>query len=397
MLPNPFDGLRVVDLGQEISGPYCAKLFAALGAEVIKVEPVAGDAARRFGPFPEDLPHPERSGLFLYLNTGKQGITLNVHTTTGRDLLLRLTAQADVVIENFSPQVLRSLDLGYDILHQTNSRLILTSITPFGQSGPYRDQRASEIGIHAISGEMSVQGQPRQPLKKGGDMAAYLGGLNAFLGTVAALFQRQQTDQGQHVDVSLAESLTAIIGGPIREQSNLGRPPRRKEGSGLQVPGDIYPTKDGSILTMARMGSDWRPDFADLLGDPGLVPDASASPEQQVEKQAEFEARFSTWLQQHTKHEVYHEAQKRRHPFGYVATAPDILDSPQLAHRRFLEQVQHPEAGLLTLMGLPFLIDGERRPLGRAPLLGEHNEPVFCEMLGLSKQELVALRRRGVI
>jgi CoA:oxalate CoA-transferase len=394
---QPLAGIRVLDLGEEISGPFCAKLLAALGAEVIKVEPVQGDAARRFGPFPEDLPHAERSGLFLYLNTAKQGITLNLNTITGRELFLRLVAWAEVVVENFPPQTLPSLGLGYDVLRQTNPHLILTSITPFGQSGPYRDQRASEIGMHALSGEMSVQGQPHQPLKKGGNMASYLGGLNGFLGTMAALLQRQHTGTGQHVDVSLAEGLTAIIGGAIQEQSNLGRPPQRKAGSGLSSLGGIYPAQDGFILAMARMGSDWRPDFAELIGAPDLVPEASASPEQQTEKQAEFEARFSAWLQEHTKYKVYHEAQKRRHPFGYVATAPDILASPQLAHRQFLEQVEHPQAGRLTLMGLPFLINGQRRPLGRAPLLGEHNETVWCDLLGLSRLELVVLRRNGVI
>jgi crotonobetainyl-CoA:carnitine CoA-transferase CaiB-like acyl-CoA transferase len=382
-----------VEVGQGISAPFCAKLLAALGAEVIKVEPVNGDVTRRLGPFPGDRPHVERSGLFLYLNTGKQSITLNLHTTTGRELLLRLASWADVAVENFSPQTLPSLGLAYDVFHQTNPRLILTSITPFGQSGPYRDQRAADIGIRAISGELSVQGQPCQPLKKGGEMASYLGGLNGFLGTMAALVQRERTGKGQHVDVSLAEGLTAILGGPIREQSNLGRPPRRKEGSGLLGPGGIYPTRDGFILAMARMGSDWRPDFAKLMGDPGLASDVSASPE----RQAEFEARFRTWLQTRTKHEVYHLAQQHRHPFGYVATAQDILASPQLAHRRFLEQVHHPEAGVITLMGLPFLIDGERWPLGRAPLLGEHTETVCRTLLGLGKQELAALRRNGVI
>lgn len=397
MSTQPFEGLRVIDLGQEISGPFCAKLLAGLGAEVIKIEPVDGDAARRFGPFPDDLPHPERSGLFLYLNTGKQSITLNLDTATGRDLLLRLVAWADVMIENFPPSVLPALDLGYDVLRQTNPRLVLTSMTPFGQSGPYRDQKASDIGLHAISGELALQGEPHQPLRKGGNMASYLGGLNGFLGTLAALFQRQQTDQGRHVDVSLAEGLTAMIGGPIREQSNLGRPRQRKVGSGLEAPGGMHPTQDGFIVAMGRMGVDCWPDIAALVGRQDLAARDAAQTEQTAQQQAALGDRFSAWLKQHSKHEVYHAAHKRRLPFGYVATAPDLLASPQLAHRRFLEHVQHPEAGSLTLMGLPFLIDGQRRALGRAPLLGEHNETVFCDLLGLSRQDLAVLRRNGVI
>jgi CoA:oxalate CoA-transferase len=397
MTTQPLAGLRVIDLGQEIAAPFCAKLMAALGAEVIKIEPVAGDKARRMGPFPDDLPHPERSGLFLYLNTGKQGVTLNFECPTGRELFLRLTARADVVLENFPPSYLGAIDLGYDTLRQTNPRLILTSITPFGHSGPYRDDRASDIGIHAISGEMSLQGEPYQPLKKGANTASYLGGLNGFLGTFAALFKREQTGTGEHVDVSLAEGLTAMIGGPIREQSNLGRPPQRKTGSGLPGPGGIHPVQDGFIVAMGRMGVDCWPDIADMVGRKDLCPDASSAPEQQAAQQAALGECFSAWLRSRTKHDVYHEAHKRRLPFGYVATAPDLLCSPQLAHREFLQQVSHPEVANLTLMGLPFLFDGPRRSVGRAPLLGEHNEAVFCDILGLSRQDLVVLRHHGII
>ncbi len=400
MSRRPLEGIRVLDLGQEICGPFCAKMLAALGAQVVKVEPVQGDAARRLGPFPGDAPDPERSGLFLYLNTGKQGVTLDLGTARGREVFLRLAAWADVVVENSGPQVLSSLDLSYEVLRQANPRLILTSITPFGQSGPYRDHRASEIGLHAISGEMSVAGLPHQPLKKGGEIAQYLGGLNGFLGTMAALFQREETGRGRQVDVSLSEGLTAIIGGAIREQSYLGQPPKRKEG--MPWPQGVYPCKNGYMMNMVRGGSNWRPDYAALVGEPALArkpatppastpsastPSASTPSDGEAQESDELEVRFIAWLQANTKEHIYHEAQKRRVPFSYVCTAPDILASPQLSHRGFLEQVEHPEAGTLTLPGLPFLLDGERWPLGRAPLLGEHNEAVYCGILGLSKQE----------
>lgn len=394
MAQHPLAGLKVLDLGQEIAGPYCAKLLAALGAEVVKVEPPAGDPARRRGPFPEDLPHPERSGLFLYLNTGKRGVTLDIRTATGRDLLLRLAAWADVAVESFAPGVPASLDLGYDALRQVNPQLVLASVTPFGQSGPYRDYRATEAGLHAISGEMSVAGEPREPLKKGGEIAQYLGGLHAFLGIFAALFQREETGEGEHVDVSLAEGMTSIIGAVLREQAYLGRPPRRKQHA-RAWPEGIRACKDGYVLVFTRFGTDWWPDFAALLDGPPAG-ESVARPQSPEEEQA-WDARLSAWLQAHTKQEIYHQAQQHRLSFGYVATAPDLLAAPQLAHRRFFEQVEHPQAGMLTLMGLPFLLDGERWPLGRAPLLGEHNEAVYCDMLGLSRQELVQLAQLGVI
>jgi crotonobetainyl-CoA:carnitine CoA-transferase CaiB-like acyl-CoA transferase len=382
-----------LDLGQEISGPYCAKLLGALGAQVIKVEPEQGDAARRLGPFPGDVPHPERSGLFLYLNTGKQGVTLDLGTAGGRELFLSLAAWADVVVENSGPQVLSTLDLSYEVLRQVNPRLILTSITPFGQSGPYRDFHASEIGLHAISGEMSVAGLPGRPLKKGGELAHYLGGLNGFLGTLGALFLREETDRGRQVDVSLSEGFSAIVGGAIKEHSYLGYPPQRK--GGMPWPQGVYECKDGYMMNMVRGGSKWRPDIAALIGDPALAREPAPAADGQAREPDELVAPYVAWLEANTKEHIYHVAQKLRLSFSYVCTAPDILASPQLAHRGFLEQVEHPEAGTLTLMGLPFLLDGERWSLGRAPLLGEHNEVVYGRILGLSKQEVRRLGQMG--
>ncbi len=399
MSRRPLEGIRVLDLGQEISGPFCAKMLGALGAQVIKVEPEQGDAARRLGPFPGDVPHPERSGLFLYLNTGKQGVTLDLGTAGGRELFLRLVAWADVAVENSGPRVLSSLDLSYEVLRQVNPRLILTSITPFGQSGPYRDYRTSEIGLHAISGEMSVAGLPGRPLKKGGELAHYLGSLNGFLGTMGALFLREDTGCGRHVDVSLSEGFSAILGGAIMEHSFLGHPPMRREG--MPWPQGVYQCRDGYMMNMVRGGSKWRPDFAALIGDPALArepapPAASTSSDDQAPEPDELVAPYVAWLKANTKEHIYHIAQKVRLPFSYVCTAPDILASPQLAHRGFLEQVEHPVAGTLTLMGMPFLLDGERWSLGRAPLLGEHDEAVFHGILGLSKQEVLRLGKSGI-
>ncbi|MBI4201457.1 MAG: CoA transferase [Chloroflexi bacterium] len=390
---RPLEGVRVVDLGRGIPGAFTGKLLGALGAQVVKVEPPDGDPLRKQGPFPQDLPHSERSGLFLYLNTGKQGVTLDLSSESGRTLFLRLAAWADIIVEDLAPKELPSLGLGYDVLQQANPRLIVTSITPFGQSGPYRDYRGSEIGMHAISGEMSVAGSSGHPLKKGGEMTHYFGGLNGFIGTMGALLRRDQTGQGCHVDVSLAEGFTAIIGGMTREQSYTGKPAARG-GRGEER---IRLAKDGYSLVFTRGGSDWATDFAAIMGRPDLAPDTSASAEEEAKRQEEFEAAFTAWLLSHTPEEVYHAGQEHRQPFGYIATAPNILASPQLAHRGFLERVHHPAAGTVILPALPFLLGGERWLLGRAPLLGEHNEAVYGGLLGLSRQEIDGLRAEGVI
>ena len=394
----PLTGVRVLDLSDGIAGSHCARLFATGGAAVIKVEPPEGDPLRRSGPFPGDLPDREKSGVFLHLNAAKSSATLDIGNATGRDLLLRLAGWADLVVESFAPGRLASLGLGYDVLRDANPRLVLTSITPFGQTGPYRDYSATEIGLHAISGELSLAGQPREPLKKGGNIALFLGGLYGFLGSMAALFQREETGRGQHVDVSVAEGFMSIIGGPLHEQSyNGGRPPGRRPG-GLGWPNGIRLCKDGYVMvfTAYGVGDAWWPGFAKMISDGAEVEIPRAQP-RDPEEQKPWDERLTAWLAARTRREAHAQAQRRGLAFGYLATAPDALASPQLAHRRFFTDVDHPAAGRLTMTGLPFLIDGERLALAPAPLLGEHNEVIYGGVLGLGREDMVRLRALGVI
>ncbi|MBI4201421.1 MAG: CoA transferase [Chloroflexi bacterium] len=392
----PFKGVRVLDWGQGIDAPFCAKLLAALGADVIKIEPLEGDSSRRSGPFPQDIPHPERSGLFLFLNTGKQGITLNATSATGQELLLRLVARADVLVENFPPNALQSSGLSRDAFLKANPRLVLTSVTPFGLTGPYKDYLASELGVHALSAELSVAGLPdRPPLKKGGEIAQYLGGLHAFIATVASCYKRQVTGKGEHNDVSLSEGVTSIIGMATRHAAYLGKPSPRRAGMGVGPTG-VYPTKDGYMVTMTRGGSNWQKDFEDMMREGGAPTEVPTARGDGGDAQEPIQVRFYRWMEQRTKDEMYHLAQKRRQAFGPVVTAPDLLASEQLQQRGYFERVEHPAAGPMTMMGLPFLLNGERSPMGRAPLLGEHNEAVYSGLLGLSRQDLVTLRQVGV-
>jgi crotonobetainyl-CoA:carnitine CoA-transferase CaiB-like acyl-CoA transferase len=387
-------GVRVLDLSQDIAGSYCARLIATMGGDVIKVEPPSGDPIRRQGPFKDDLPNWEAAGTFSYNNAGKKSITLDLATVTGRDLFLRLVRTADVVVESFMPASLDELGLGYEALKAVNSRIILVSITPFGQTGPYNQYRATEIGIHAISGEMAAAGDvTRPPLKKGRNVAQYLGGLHGVLGLMAALIQRERTSEGRHIDVSLSEGFTSIIGSVLRDYAYNGDTPRRRQQASWL--NSIRPCKDGLVMIFTS-GRDWWPRLVEVLGP--LAPDAaSPSPPETPEEQGAWLKALDTWLMARTKAEVFSQAQEMRLPFGYIATAPDHLANPQLAHRGFFETVDHPVMGEVTTMGLPFLFNEERYATGRAPLLGEHNTPVYCEDLGLSQRELVNLRQTGVI
>lgn len=396
---SPLEGLTVLDIGHYISGPYCTKLMAALGATVIKVEPPCGDAARRLGPFPNDIPHLEKSGQFQYLNTGKQGVTLNLKTEQGRDILLRLAARADVVVENFEPRVLPSLGLDYERLHVANRRLVLTSISNFGQSGPYRDYKADEIGIHAISGLMDISGEPgRPPLKKGGNFAQYHGAVNALSATMTALFLVEDAGGGRHVDVSLAESFSSMHGRVVKIFSFTGDVVRREGSHGRSYPAGIYRCADGYVAFTSPMGREWWDDFVEMVGAPELGDARFQDPVVRANSADELDAYFLPWLSIHTKDEIYRMAHQHRMPAGPIATATDLFDSPQLLSRGFLRDVELVDGERMTLPGLPYHMAGVALPpVSRAPGLGEHNEEVYGGMLGLSRKELGLLCRESVI
>ena len=213
MVETALADLRVLDLTHHIAGPYCTKLLADYGAEVIKIErPDGGDPARRYGPFPHDEPHPEKSALFLHLNTNKRGITLNLKTSAGRDLFTELVRQVDVVVENFSPRVMRNLGFTYETLERLNPGLVMTSISNFGQTGPYRDYKAQDILIYAMGGAMHQTGvAEREPIKMAGNLMQYHGGTMAATATLVGVWGAQIQGIGQHIDVSLFETHAGTV------------------------------------------------------------------------------------------------------------------------------------------------------------------------------------------
>src|SRR5919204_5999688 len=205
--------VRVLDLTHHIAGPYCTKLLADFGADVIKIErPDGGTPARRYGPFPQDEPHPEKSALFLHLNTNKRGITLNLKSTAGRDLFKALVREVDILVENFSPRVMPSLGLAYETVEQLNPGLVMTSISNFGQTGPYRDYKAQDLVIYAMGGPMQQTGVPeREPLKMAGNLMQYQGGAIAATATMVGLYAAQLQGIGEHVDVGLFETHAGTV------------------------------------------------------------------------------------------------------------------------------------------------------------------------------------------
>ncbi len=397
--------VKVLDITHHIAGPYCTKLLADYGADVIKIEkPGGGDPARRMGPFLGDDPHPDKSGLFLHLNTSKRGVTLNLKSRSGRKLFRELLAGADILVESFAPRVMPSLGLAYEELEKVNLKLVMTSISNFGQTGPYRDFKASELILYGMGGAMNETGTlDRYPLKKGGNAIQYQAGTIAAVATMLALFSSRLQGIGQHVDVPIFESQMGTID---RRMSQLlsyqyngetsYRPDPLQEPPGF--PAGVYACKDG-FFQIAGGFVFWpricqMMDRLDLADDPGFnTPQGQRDPEN-LER---FSVIWYPWIAEHTKLEIVTAGQAAGVLCGPISTSKDLLNEPHWKERGFWEEIEHPVAGKLTYPGAPFKMAETPWQASRpAPRLGEHNAEVFGE-LEYAKEDLVRLRESGVI
>lgn len=370
----PLSDITALELSEGIPGAWCGKLLAGLGARVVKIEPPGGERGRRIGPFAGDVPHPEKSGPFLYLNTWKESTVLDLSSAADREALLRLAEGADVAIESFPPGRLDALGLGYDALSTRNPRLIFASITPFGQDGPYQEWLTTEIVAEALGGLLYTIGLPeREPLKIGGSPAHYNAGGAAFSAIMAALWQRDRTGRGQRIDVAVHEA-TAIsqIHASIEASWNGTNLTRR--------PSVLLEAKDGWASVGLEMGvsADTWPRVCAMLGRPELADDPRfASSAARRDNREALQQIVEDWVRGQPKEAIYHLLQSMRSIAGYVATTEDLYNSEQLNGRGFFEEVEHPVAGTARYPGLPFRIGDSRRVSERAPLLGEHADQVL--------------------
>jgi crotonobetainyl-CoA:carnitine CoA-transferase CaiB-like acyl-CoA transferase len=390
---RPLEDLRVVELGSSLAGAFCGKLLAAVGAEVVKVEPRDGDPNRRLGPFAADRPDIEGSLIYLYLNTGKLGVTLTLSSPTGQDLLRRLLADADVVLDGLGRGQLDALGLEYADLAAQSPGVVLTAITCFGDEGPYRDHLDGELVLMALGGLLNMVGEPeREPLRLGGYQAQYVTGLSALTGTLAALFARDLSGRGQRVEVSAHESVAFVEWkSGIYYQSN-GQVRRR---GGREAQWVVLRCCDG-FVAFVYQDENW-PGVIELIEDPRLEDPRFESRAGRLAAREELRAIFERWTLRRPKTEVYHAAQARGIPVGMVADVADLVASPQYAARDFFETIDHPATGAVAYPGLACSFDGVRPASGRAPLLGEHNRAIFQERLGLAPAEVASLHAKGVI
>ena len=393
-------GLRILDL-TDLKGAMSAKLFGDMGADVIKVEPPEGDAARRIGPFLDNKPHPERSLLFWFYNTSKRGITLDLNQPAGQELLKQLAAKADVLIESAAPGTLARLGLGYDELKRLNPNLVLTSITPFGQTGPYADYRSSDLVAEALGGMIWTNGFPDEPpLHAMGLQAYHSASFFAAIGTLLALLTRDSLGEGQWVDVSIQEAVAGAVEhiAPFYHQG-LGVETRRGSLHWSRY-FRVAKCRDGYVMHCSL--GDWTSLVEWVKGDGKAQDLEDARWEDLVYRREHAEHLFDIlddWAKDYSVAELMEGAQLRRIPYAMVRPPEALVDDPQLNDRGFFSAIEHPELGrTVQYPGGPIhFTTTPWRIARRPPLLGEHNTEVYGNELGLGADRLSALKQAGVI
>src|SRR5262245_61460372 len=396
------DDVQVLELTNSLAGAFCAKLLADQGAPTLKLEPPGcGDAARHEPPFLGGVPHPDRSSLFLAFNTNKRGITLDVTTPTGRDLLLRVLANRDVLIESFAPGYLDSLGLGYATLREVNPGLIVVSITPFGQTGPYRHYQSSDLIAQAMGGFLyPTDRTDAPPMGTVLEQMAIVTARNAAIAIMAALLRQRLSGVGQHIDVSIMEAVVSTPPNFIHQYSFTGAIAGRGFGDQTVMDGMHLATGDHEVtLTTAGTGDNPMETWASFLDEPRLL-DAKFSPRQGRSQHWQelldlLQAKLAHWKSR----DFMKAAMDQRLVVGVVQSPEEVVHCPHLAERGSFVTLEHAEAGLLKYPGAGFLVDGHNPVAGgrAAPRLGEHNDEVYGGELGLSTEAMAALRAAGVI
>ncbi len=412
MLANrPLSKYRVLDLASE-RGAFCGRLLADFGADVLKIERPGGDALRNTGPFLGNDPDPEKSIPWFFLNAGKRGVTLDIESSDGQQILKRLTQRAHFIVESFPANYLEGLGMGYSTFRDTNPGIIMVSITPFGQSGPRSSWKDSDLMYMALGGFMNITGEPGQaPMRISVDQAYLQGGSQAAAAAMIAHYFRQRTGIGQHVDVSVHEAIVSIIQGAAvgwEMGKRVGQRSGRRFNRVNVAPLNIWPCKDGYIawkIWTAQLGTktkavvNWMRSegFGEGLEEVDWEKlDYTTLNQDQMEA---WESQFAPFFLNHTKAELYEGALKWGPSLFPINAVEDLTNDEQLRERQFWTQVPHPE------LGQSFAYPGEAIKSSayqcgvrsRSPLLGEHNIEIYEKELGLSKSRLDELHEAGVI
>ncbi len=404
MIKKALEGLVVLDLTRVYAGPYCAMVLADMGAEVIKIErPEVGDDVRHIPPWFQDTPGLENSGYFLFINRNKKGITLNIQHPKGQAILREMVKQADVLLENYAPRVMRGLGLGYDALSQLNPRLIYCSICGYGHTGPYSNRPAYDIVAQSTGGIAAMTGDPSgPPTRVGTSLGDVNAGIHAAFGIMCAAFAREKTGEGQWVDISQQDCIFGILEAAVVTRSLTGINPGRLGSRHPNVsPYDILPCKDGYVCYAGYKQEHWTRTCA-YFGNPDLPNDSRIDT---ISKRVDGE-RYDTlirpvlesWFANYTREELARIGEQLQVPLAPVLDVADCMHDPQLNSRQMIVEVQHPIMGRVKLSGNPVKLSKTPGAVEcAAPLLGQHNEEVYGRFLNYTPADLKQLQTEGVI
>lgn len=398
------EGIKVLEFSDFISGPYCGKLLANLGATVIKLEkPGLGDRARSWGPFPQDLPHPEKSGLFLFLNTDKTSVTLNLETALGIKIFKKLIQWADVLIESHPKKEMLRLGLDYENLKKEKPSLIMVSITPFGLSGPLSEYEGCDLinshsSTEAFGNPAEGVDNPGQfaPLKGPAHGADFMPGLTAAVCTLSAIVgQMYKGLGGQLIDLSQQEALASVGRGELAFYGVEGSVPTRQKGRKRRG-GIVYPCRDGYVCIW--IGPHYQK-IMNMMGNPDWSKvELFADPITRTQYMEEFNGFVTLWTRERTMQEIDDLSIKYGVPCSPIRSVKDLVNDEQLAFRNYWVELEHPVVGRLKYPGAPYKLSATPwRVKQTAPLLGQHNEEIYCRMLGYSRQDMVKMRQAGII
>jgi crotonobetainyl-CoA:carnitine CoA-transferase CaiB-like acyl-CoA transferase len=397
-------GLKVIEYGDFVSAPYCGKLLSDLGADVIKIEkPGKGDTARKYGPFPNDEPHPEKSGLFLYLNTNKRGVTLNLKTAAGRKVFKELAKWADVLIENNPISDLKKLGLDYETLHKVNPRLVVTSITYFGHTGPYAEFKGSDLINAHTSGEAYLNPayevynpDLNPPLKLPGHSGDFQGGLIGAINTMSGVFSQKLNGTGEHIDLSQQEALAWMVCHEVGDYYDSGVTYQRDRKYRWEH-SPKFACKDGFV--MMNIPEQFWDTLIKMMGSPEWAKaEEFKNPVNRFASEHLSQPKINEWTKQHTVAEMEKLARAHHLPFSVIHAVKEVAADPMFEERKFFVDVEHKMAGRLRFPGAPCKFTNAPLKIRyAAPLLGEHNQEVYGGILGYSAGDIVRMKQMGTI
>ena len=401
---QPLEGLRVVDLTRALAGPFCTMMLGDLGADVIKIErPYRGDESRGWGPpFAGEPygPYPGESAYFLAANRNKRGITTNLKAAEGQELVRRLAAGADALVENFRTGALDEMGLGYDALHAVNPRLVYCSISGYGRNGPYAERPGYDFVIQAEGGMMGITGpEEGAPYRVGIPIVDITAGMFAATAILAALRARDLTGQGQLIDLSLLDSQAALLTNVASNYLIGGEPPRRLGNAHPNItPYEAFRARDRWFALAAANDRQWAAlcqaiDQPELMADPRFADNGA-----RVAHRAELRAILDEAFQARDAGEWLAALRQADLPCGPINTVPEVFDHPQAQARDMVLETEHPTAGRLHFPGFPYKLSDTPAALRHPPpRLGQHTGEVLSDLLGYAPADVATLRNSGII